>query len=151
MSPQVVDRSRYSNKTDIWSTGVVFVEMATLKNPRLQPLQFTKLEPETIVISDTRLKPFRVFICSQMLVANQDDRANIDEVIASPVFNKHYKKVSRRASAWLRNDENLASNEQLPEGDDGDDDDAIDEQLLKEMTDKIKLKPQQIDTESQVI
>ena len=51
MSPQVAEETKYTNKTDVWSTGVVFIAMVTLKNPKLQPYHFKGLDPQTIVLS----------------------------------------------------------------------------------------------------
>ena len=139
MSPQVAERTKYTNKTDVWSTGVVFIAMVTLKNPLLQPYHFKGLDPQTIVLSDDRLKPFRHCICFQMVVADQDARASVDELIANPIFNRHFSKVSKKADAWL-------IGETISDEDSGEEDC----ELSEEMKAKLQLTQQQVDDSSQV-
>ena len=33
MAPEIIHKNHYSNKSDVWSMGIIFYEMCTLKLP----------------------------------------------------------------------------------------------------------------------
>ena len=48
MSPEMLGRAAYNNKTDVWSTGIVFIEMMTFKIPTIVLVNFKKLNPKNV-------------------------------------------------------------------------------------------------------
>ena len=102
MSPQVINRKEYSKKTDVWSLGLVFIELITLEPHKVDPTDFeSPLQPSSIAISDDRLKPIRKCICLKMVVLRDQDRCSVKEVIADEAFRNHFPFVDAKAKAWL--------------------------------------------------
>ena len=112
MSPQMLGGAVYNNKTDVWSTGIVFIEMMTFKTPTIVLVDFKKLNPKNVPLSnenDTRMVALRQCICSNMIVGNEEERATVGEIIASPEFRKQFDLVSTKAKEWLHGDEKATS------------------------------------------
>ena len=110
MSPQVSAREEYSNKTDVWSTGIVFIEMMTLKKLKIAKLlTFTKLDPTTVNLSnenDRRLVDLRQCICDWMIVGKEEERANVASLVKNSVFHEQYSlKTLNQAKQWLNNEQ----------------------------------------------
>ena len=149
MSPQVAERLKYTNKTDIWSTGVVFIAMINLQNPFLKLEGFQQLDPAIIKISDERLEPLRQLICLRMVVADEDKRANVDEVIASAIFSSQFEIVSKKAKSWLLGDRN--SNQQVETVEEPvANQDEVGDRLGEELSAKLCVSTGQVDSENQV-
>ena len=98
MSPQVLKRQAYTFKTDVWSSGVVFLNMLTLKLWKSAIVD--KIVASEIAVSDDRLIPVRNCICEEMLVFGEEQRKSVQELIQSPVFHSHYQIVERKAMVW---------------------------------------------------
>ena len=101
MSPQVFLDQRYTNKTDVWSTGVVFLAMLILQRPNVKQYKFEPINPSTVNISDKRLDNFRRCICTKMIVEDEKQRFSVKQVIEHAAFRDHYGQVEKAASDWL--------------------------------------------------
>ena len=144
----MIGRAAYNNKTDVWSTGVVFIEMMTLKVPEIVLVDFKALDPKSVQLpnenDDPRLVALCQFICSKMVVGKERKRASIGEIIASPEFSEQFALVSRQAKEWLHGDDKVS--ESIKPGlkneikvDPGD-----------KLVAKLKLSTKQVDRKSQV-
>ena len=102
MSPQVLKGKGYNKRTDVWSLGLVFIELIILEPHKVETIKFVgPLQPSSIPISDTRLEPIRKCICSKMIVSKDHDRCSVEQVINDVAFRNHFPFVEAKAKAWL--------------------------------------------------
>ena len=101
MSPQICNQLPYTEKTDIWSSGIVFINIMTLEYPNINPPHFIRLNQSDVADVPDHFKALRDFICSKMVVLREIDRASVDEIIADPVFCSYFQKVHDEELCWL--------------------------------------------------
>ena len=89
MAPQVFAGSAYTHKADVWSLGVLLLEIITRNVKGLLPentTKFTNLEPSDIESHAPLTNPviFSIveFICSKMVVKDEGQRQSIAEIIS---------------------------------------------------------------------
>ena len=114
MSPEVALFKPYSHKADVWSVGVVYMDLMILEEIEIISETFQRLEPASIVVPN-EFKPLRDYVCNAMVVLGESNRADIDQVIANDLFSNHYQLVDARATAWQREEDLRELNEQLAE------------------------------------
>ena len=84
---------QHSNKTDIWSLGLVFINLIIVDWHNLdQPTDFT--------IPNDSLEALRLCICNKMIVVDDKNRATIGQVIEDEAFRNHFPFVEAKAKAW---------------------------------------------------
>ena len=105
MSPQVMKWEPYGVKTDVWSTGMVFVNVMTLEHPHfINPATFDNINLKDIPISNADLEPLRKCICNRMLVRDEKDRATVEEVSNDDAFQNHFSICEDEADNWQRHE-----------------------------------------------
>ena len=104
MSPQVYNRQNYTHKADIWSLGVLFLEIITRNVKGLLPkdtTNFIEMDKDKIPkfiekIPGERLSndinDFLKFIREKMVVREEKKRVSLKELIYDKLFKKHYEK-----------------------------------------------------------
>ena len=101
MSPQVIKNQLYGTKTDVWSVGLVFLNLATLSDIDVVPATFKRLDRKLLKVPNEQFKPLIDCICKKMVVKEEDDRADIDQLIEHPIFSNYFRIVDSKAKAWL--------------------------------------------------
>ena len=100
MSPQVFQGLQYSQKTDVWSVGVVFINLMIVDYFDLQPASFQCLDPMHVPIPNSDFEQLRDCVCSQMIVLREDQRGTVGDVIENEAFRNHFHLVEAKATAW---------------------------------------------------
>ena len=104
MSPQVYKKVKYTGKADIWSLGLIFINLIKLDRHFINPNNFVHLSPKSIAIEgDDRFNLLCHCICSKMVVLYENQRANIDQLIEHEVFHGHFERVDGKAKNWQLN------------------------------------------------
>ncbi|KHN74614.1 Serine/threonine-protein kinase PAK mbt [Toxocara canis] len=98
MSPEVISRLPYGTEADIWSLGILLIEMVQGEPPLfdVQPLQAMRtirdMPPPTFSPS-ARVSPALESFLSRMLVRNASQRATASELLQDP-----FLKIARQPS-----------------------------------------------------
>ncbi|KAE9556223.1 hypothetical protein FO519_000562 [Halicephalobus sp. NKZ332] len=88
MCPEIVNKARYNNKVDIWSLGIMALEMIDGEPPYLHE---TPLKAE--IKQRDKLSPEFVHLIDRCLCVNPEDRADTLELLEHP-FIKKAKRLS---------------------------------------------------------
>jgi NIMA (never in mitosis gene a)-related kinase len=96
MSPEILQSKRYNSKTDIWSLGCVFFELAALKVPfngsSMKQLVSNIVRQSTPRISSQYSKEFCSLLYA-MLAKNPKERPSINTVLAQAVMRNEITNI----------------------------------------------------------
>ena len=146
LSPEIVDNKPYNFKSDVWSLGVLFYEMCTLKPPfDASSLHFLVLKivrgayPPLPPHYSRDLKT----LIAQMLAIDPNKRPNIAQILKMPFINNRIHKLltesikKQEFSHTILHNQNVIENEEIrpvarPSGEN-----------QKKQKEEIKVKPKQ--------
>ena len=93
MSPEIAKKQKHTKNTDVWSLGLVFIDLILM--------DFHKLDnPTGFTVSDPDLQALDKCIRDKMVVIDKESRAYIEQVIKDKAFSKHIQIVEAKAKAW---------------------------------------------------
>ena len=98
-SPQVFRGDDYTNKTDIWSVGVLILELLDNQSPSLNAAAFGPDDKFHLEVPEN-LKAIRDCVCSKMIVYSEQRRCSLDEIIQDIAFRDHFPVVQDKANVW---------------------------------------------------
>ena len=110
MSPQVYCKENYTYKADVWSLGVLLLEIITRDVKGLLPkdtTNFIEMDKDKIPKFMEKIPGERLsndindllkFIREKMVVREENNRASLKEVIDHELFKKHYEECKEENS-----------------------------------------------------
>ena len=110
MSPQVYSKQNYTYKADVWSLGVLLLEIITRKVDGLLPedtTYFIEMDKDEIPKFMEKIPGERLsndindllkFIREKMVVSEEKYRASLKEVIDHELFKKHFDQCKEENS-----------------------------------------------------
>ena len=111
-SPQVfTSTGDYTYKGDVWSLGVLFLEIITRKVSDLMPSDtstFTALDISKCIEKtpdDQDLKNLIEILCLKMIVKEEAHRFSLAEVIDHPLLKNHYEKCKNENLQFIKQQE----------------------------------------------
>lgn len=88
LSPEIINKTGYDKKVDIWAIGVLFYEMLTGENP-FNSIDNNKIYTniQTLQIKWIKLlSPLAEDLLKKILCINPNDRLSLDEILSHPWF-----------------------------------------------------------------
>jgi len=102
MAPEIIHKNYYSNKSDVWSMGIIFYEMCTLK----LPFSSNNLNDLIKKIVNMDKKPIEFYrshnkynnninsilqnICDMMIIYDFRQRYSLNQIIPHPFLQQHF-------------------------------------------------------------
>jgi serine/threonine protein kinase len=97
MSPQLLQKQKYTNKSDLWSVGLIFYEMLHGKTPwtAANELQLINAIYSQKIGYNKHISELSIDFISKCLAINEDDRINWEEAFDHPLL---HEKFTHKAS-----------------------------------------------------